>query len=389
MKKGPTKQMTKPYCLQAKGAQRLKNYAGQTLGGEIEDMIMHKFTVAKEAIPVEYKDAYTNVQNAAVLVYNLFDPKNPGVQLPGPQVIQRVATPPVVVETFGGMDQSIQMILGSYDAQMGIVGDNISGKAIQQGSLHSSATAQPYYMGYIKGLNQVGRIILDLIPKYYRTPRSIPIKHGNGKRGYQVINDKQNEDSIYTNYDPNDLEIRIEAGVNTAMQKQQAIETIIKMSAASEIFARFINSYGLETILENLDIRGSEQLKEMANKFMEQTKKEEEQKAQQPDPMSLAAQAEIKKAEADMAGVQQRREEAQGNLSIKSAQVAVEKQNSDIMFAKLLADIKDKEMKAALEQERIASEDARKAVEIAIDVAKHSHEANRKDEEASKQPAKD
>lgn len=383
-KSGPTKQLTKPYCMQAKGAQRLKNFAGQTAGGEIEDMIMHKFVATREGIPKDYEDAYFNVQNAALLVYNLFDPKNPGVQIPAPQVIQRVATPPIVMESFANMDNTIQMILGSYDAQMGIVGDNISGKAIEKGAMHSSASSQPYYMGYIKGLNQVAKIILDLIPKYYRTPRSIPIKHPNGKRDYQVINDATNEDSIFANYDPNDLEIRIEAGINTNMQKMESLNTIIKMSAASEVFGKFINTMGLPIIVENLDIRGSDKLRDMAEQFLAKEAEAAKAKEGEKDPMQLAAEAEIAKAQAEMAAVEQRREAAEGELQIKAGQLANEKQKTDVLFAKLMADIQDKEMKHAIEQERISSEDARKAVEIAIDVAKHHHET--RDVEPSSHP---
>jgi hypothetical protein len=383
-KSGPTKEMTKPYCLQAKGAQRTKNFAGQTAGGEIEDMIQHKFMVAKEAIPKDYEDAYTNVQNAALLVYNLFDPKNPGVQLPPPQVVQRTPTPPIVMETFAQMDQTIQMILGSYDAQMGIVGDNISGKAIEKGAMHSSATSQPYYMGYISGLNQIARILLDLIPKYYRTPRSIPIKHPNGKRDYQIINDESNQDSVFMNYDPNDIEIRVEAGINTNMQKMESLNTIIKMSAASEIFGKFINTMGLPIIVENLEIRNSEKLRDLAEKFLQQEQEAAEQKKGQPDPLELAAQAEMMKAQAEQMGVEQRREAAQGELQIKAAQQANEKQKTDILFAKLMAEIKDKEVGRAIEQERISSDDAKAAVEIAVDAAKHLHEVSRETSEEKK-----
>ena len=374
-KSGPTKQFTKPYCWQAKGAQRTKNFAGQTAAGEIEDMIMHKFIMAKEAMHEDYEDAYTNVQNAALLVYRLFDPQNPGVQLPPPTTVQRVPTPPIVTETFVGMDTTIQMILGSYDAQMGIVGDNISGKAIEKGAMHSSASSQPYYMGYINGLGQVARIIIDLIPKYYRTPRSIPIRHPNGKRDYQLINEKGNEDSIFMNYDPNDLEIRVEAGINTAMQKNETINTIIKMCQANERFAQFINAKGLPIIVENLDIKGSEKLRDLAEQFAQEEQQAMEAKKGEKDPLQMAAEAEVLKAQAEHASVEQRREAAQGELQVKTANVAVEKQKADTAFIEMLATIKNKEMNTAIQAEKIASEDARKAVEIAVDLAKHGHDA--------------
>ncbi|HEY2811807.1 MAG TPA: portal protein, partial [Rhabdochlamydiaceae bacterium] len=50
---GNIRQVTRPYVYHAKGAQRLKNYAGISLANEIENTVQHKFMVAKEALPKE------------------------------------------------------------------------------------------------------------------------------------------------------------------------------------------------------------------------------------------------------------------------------------------------------------------------------------------------
>jgi len=39
--------------LPCRGYPKLKNFAGQTLGNELENMIQHKFIVAKESLPQE------------------------------------------------------------------------------------------------------------------------------------------------------------------------------------------------------------------------------------------------------------------------------------------------------------------------------------------------
>src|SRR6185295_7522903 len=93
---GATYQMTRPFVYHAMGMQKLKNFAGQTIGAEIQNMVMHKFKVALESIPEEYKDAYKNVQVMSVLVYNAFFDKNPEVPLPPPQELQRSETPSLV-----------------------------------------------------------------------------------------------------------------------------------------------------------------------------------------------------------------------------------------------------------------------------------------------------
>lgn len=52
-KNGNVRQVTRPYVYHAKGAQRLKNYAGIALANEIENIVQHKFIIKKEALPKE------------------------------------------------------------------------------------------------------------------------------------------------------------------------------------------------------------------------------------------------------------------------------------------------------------------------------------------------
>ena len=77
-----SKQMTRPYVYQTMGTQKLKNFAGQTIGAEITGMVQHKFKAALESIPEQYLETYTDVQNAQTLIYYAFNPDNPDQALP-------------------------------------------------------------------------------------------------------------------------------------------------------------------------------------------------------------------------------------------------------------------------------------------------------------------
>lgn len=368
---GATQQMTRPYVYNAEGIQRLKNFSGQTIGAEIEGMVMHKFMAALESIPEDYLSAYKNLQHTQTLVYNAFYEGNPAQPLPPPSVIARVPTPPIVQDTFTGSDATTQAILGSYDALLGIAGNQISGVAIQQGAMQSNAAALPYLMGYIKGVNRIAQIITDLIPKFYVTPRTIPILKPDGKRSYQLINDESNPQSIFLKYDESDLQVKIEAGVNSAVQKQVALEQITRMMQASEVFAQFINSSGLETILDNMDIRGIDSLKEQAVKFMDNLQKQQAEAAQKPDPAQELIQGQLKVEEER---VQVQREKNQGDQANAAGRLAIEKQNSDIKFMEAMAKIEASESDLMLKQERADDENARTAVELAISIAKENSE---------------
>lgn len=368
-------QMTRPFVYHAKGVQQLLNFSGQTIAAEIENMVQHKFIVSVEAIPEKWLDAYQNVQQASTLMYNAFYDKNPEIRLEPPREVQRTPTPPIIENIFMGSDRITQSILGSYDGVLGISSKQVSGVAIQQGAMQSNAAAVPYLEGYINGLNRCAQILLDLIPKYYVTPRSLPIRKLDGKRSYQVINANEDPNSVHIKYDPNDLEVKIEAGINSAVQKQVALDQIIKMSSASEVFAEFINRKGLPIIIDNLDIRNNDSLKAKAEEFIQELEQRAQEQAQQPaiEQQIAHEQAETFR-EIEMAKIEQRQLQSEGDIAIQSAKVSVEKQKADTQFLAIMADIQNKERKQIIDEERVDSENARDAIRTAMDMAKMGHE---------------
>ncbi len=372
-------QMTRPYVYNVRDAQRLKNYAGQSLANELENTVEHKFIASVESIPEDYIDAYIDIQKPGTLLYNQFYDGNPEIALSPPREVVRTPIPPQISETFQMSDNLIQGILGSYDAALGIQNNELSGVAIMQGAMHSNAAAMPYTVGFMKGLNRVCQQILDLIPKYYVTPRSLPIVEPDGKRSYQTVN---KPGSPFMNYDSMSLDVKVEAGVNFAVQKQISLETIIQLMQTSEAFAAFINTKGLGILLDNIEIRGIEGLRQAAGEFMEETQEKQAQMAQmaqqeasqQLDPKQVIAM----QAQAEMAKVAQKKEAVQTQAEVDLIKIAtddaVKNKQADIDFLKVMADIQGAGVEQGLKQEKIDAENARSAVEMAVSVSQHHHE---------------
>ena len=362
-------QMTRPLVYHAEGIQKLMNFSGQTVAAEIQNMVANKWVASVESIPEKNQDAYQNPQIEQVLLYNAFYKNNPDVPLNPPREVQRTPTPPMVYETFTGSASITQMVLGSYDSVLGTNSNQLSGKAIQQGALQSNGAATPYLVGYIKGLNRIAQVLLDLIPKYIVTPRTIPIKGLNGKRAYQLVNKEGDERSVDIQIDSSMLQVKIEAGVNSSIQKQLALEEITAMMQASPVFAEFINTMGLEIILDNMDVRGIDHLKAQAEKFMQQI---EAQKQQPPKPSEteIVVQAEL---ELGKAKIESQMMIAQGEQANAAAKVAVDKQNADTNFMKVMALLQEQDKKMDLEQQRVDSENARTGIELALDIAEKHH----------------
>jgi hypothetical protein len=378
--------MTRPYIYNVRDAQRLKNYAGQSLANELENTVEHKFIASVESIPEDYLDAYIDIQKPGTLLYNQFYEGNPEISLAPPREIMRTPIPPQISETFQMSDNLIQGILGSYDAALGIQNNELSGVAIMQGAMHSNAAAMPYTVGFMKGWNRVCQQLLDLIPKYYVTPRSLPIVNPDGSRSYQTINKPGNP---YMNYDAMSLDVKVEAGVNFAVQKQISLETIIQLMQTSESFAAFINQKGLGILLDNIEIRGIEGLRQAASQWMEETAQKQaqmeqmaaQQAAQQLDPKQVMAM----QAQAEMAKVAQKEKavetQAQVDLIKISTDDAVKNKQADIDFLKVMAEIQGAGVDQGLKQEKLDAENARTAVEMAVNVSSHHHDVAHKDRE--------
>jgi hypothetical protein len=418
---GQLRQKCKPYTYHALGAQRLFNFSGQTIGQELEDMPRNTYMVPVGAIPKSYIRQWQYPQIAGTLAYHQFDLDKPDVRYDPPQVVQRMPTPPLVQETFVGSQNIIQQVLGSYDAVLGINGNDISGKAIEKGAMQSDAAAMPYYTNFIMSLQRCAEIILHLMPLIYTTPRTIPIRLPNGKRDYQVINeeypkvDKQKEmlqkaqemgmggmntqieeegnedaeseemeEAVMFDYDPHDLNIMVEPGVNTHVQKQLSFELLTRAMEVSPTLAEFFNRQGLPVILESLDLPGIEMLKSMVEQFQAQMAKEREEQASQPQEVDKIIQAEIQKSQLES---EARMQKIEADFAIAIAKLAEQQEETELKRQELELKAKEAHIRLDMERENQAAAATAQTIEMAIDVMKHQGEQDMQQQQMEQQQA--
>lgn len=326
-KNGPIRQITRPYVYHAKGAQRLKNYAGISLANEIENTVQHKFMVAKEALPKEenFLEAYKDVQKENVLVFNSVHESNPEMPINNPiREVQRSPAPPEIAQAFTGADSLIQNVLGSYDASLGINDNQLSGVAIVEAASQSNATAMPYIVGCLQGFQRVAEIYVDLMPKYFTTPRTLPIMDEEGKRHFVKINQP---DGMPMDFETNALNVSVKAGASFQVQKSRTIMMVKEMMGMSPLFAQFVGEKGLTFILDNLEGKGIEQLKSLTEEWLQQYQQEKQQamQAQQQNPAMMKLQLEGQK-------LQQKTQSDQQKLQLDMAKLQADQQ-------KVMADI--------------------------------------------------
>lgn len=403
---GQYRQMTRPYLYHAKGIQKLINFAGQSLAGELQNMVQHKWKVAVESINPAYKDAFRDNQVPNVILYNAFLEGNPLQPVPQPQEIVRQGCPPEIMQTFTGGASIFQNIMGTYDAALGIQNNELSGVALVEGATQSNAAAMPHVMGFLQALNQVAQIIIKLIPKYLVTPRTVPIMTADGKRSYIKINQSN---GIKINYGPNDLQVKVEAGVNFNVQKTKTLLQISQMMQADPGFAQFIIQKGLKIIVQNMDIRGQDEMEVLADEYMKEYQAQQKQaqqmqmqQSQQPNPLMMKTQIEQQRLQlqakqdqednkfraAEILNAGQKIQNERLNLHLKAAQAG---QEGDVQVKKADAEIYAKSADLAMKHQDMQHRHAKEAIEQdhqhTHDRARLGHDllANMQDHELQKQ----
>lgn len=352
---GCISQMTRPMLYNAEGIQKLKNISGIYLANDIENTAQAKLIVAKESIPAEYSDAYTDYQHPSVVVYNSLNPQDPTQPLPAPIPFPRMPAPPEITNAFQMSDEMTMTILGSYDGMM--KENQASGRAISNSAIQMNATFLPQIVGYMSGLNQVLNIFLDLIPKYILQPRQMPIRDRKGKDTMIPVNQ---EGGINLDYDSNSMSIKVEASVSFEIQRQQAMQTLLGLMKDVPVIGQFVSTTqeGVEMLLDNIDIRGIDTLKEGIKPFLEEMKKSQAQN----NPMV------IKQKE-----LQIKAQKNQSDAQIDIARISVEQQSAetDRMIAE--ASIGQKQSESEIKAAQVQAENARTAVDYAISHTDRDH----------------
>jgi len=337
-KNGNVRQFTRPYVYHAKGAQRLKNYSGIALANEIENIVQHKFMVAKEALPKEeeFLQSYKDIQKANVVVFNSVYENNPNQPIGNPiREIAKIPAPPEIIQAFTGSDSLVQNILGSYDASLGINNNQLSGVALVEAATQSNAAAMPYIVGYLQGYQRAAQIYVDLMPKYYKTPRTLPIMDKDGTKSYIKIN---TQDGMDMNFDGNSLNVHIKAGASFQVQKSRTIMMVKEMMGMSPLFAQFIAEKGLPFVLDNMEGKGIDELKSMVDSWLQEMQKQKEQamQAQQEEmknnPAALKNQLATQKMQLDSQKMQMDAQKSQQELMRDMAKL----KNDE---AKIMADL--------------------------------------------------
>ena len=158
--------------------------------------------------------------------------------------------------------QDLKDVSNIHEANLGMPSNEVSGVAIQARQRVSDTGTVIYHDNLNKAIEEAGRIINQLIPTVYDTPRIVKVLGQDGKEDMQVINATGMPSSI-------DLSIgkystTVTTGPSFATKRLESAEMLAKLANAMPQ----VMGVALDIIIEAQDIPGGEKIAERIRKGM-------------------------------------------------------------------------------------------------------------------------
>jgi hypothetical protein len=211
----------------------------------------------------EYYQA-ANSQNLAFLPYNhVDDDSNP---IPAPVRQQPPNGSPAFLKGMEVAQVEMMMASGQYQSSFGQNENATSGKAINERQRQGDNATYHYVDGAANMVRQIGRIVVDLVPKIYDTVRVMRIRGEDGLTKNITIDpnapegvEKQAErDQVSLIFNPNIGKFGVEAdvGPSFATRRQEAWNAIIQIITQSPQLIPVVG----DLLFQNADFPGADEI---------------------------------------------------------------------------------------------------------------------------------
>ena len=322
----------------SKDAQRMINYWDSSAAEAVA--LSPK---APYLITVEQVEGYTkewenaNTTNQAYLPYN---------SIPGQAPPSRVApapTPMAELALSGTATDKVKATMGMFDASVGAAGNETSGKAILARQREADVGTFAFIDNLSKSIRQVGRILVEMIPKVYDTERVIRLKFPDDTEDFVKINQQILDDESGEYVTINDLaiikcDVAVSTGPAYTTQREETASMLLDIFKTVPKTA----DLGGDILVQNVDFDGNEELAKRLKQtlppnMLSQSEAEElneGKESQQPSPEQQAQQAAIE-AEMQLKQLEMETEKAKAMSEQAKAEATIAESRAKEMQAQV------------------------------------------------------
>jgi hypothetical protein len=216
--------------------QRFHNYAASATAESIASQPKAPFIVPLGGIEGFEGDwAALSSGNPSHLVYNHVD--EAGNPIPAPV---RLA-PPSMSQGFASLleysSASMESSVGMFKANLGQQDNASSGRAIRARQQEGDTANFHYIDNRDRAVEQLGRVVVDMIPKVYDTQRQARILGDDGKQDFVQIDpsmpqavQKDGRKVVAINLNVGAYDVRVKSGPSFSNNRQEAAQQIVELS---------------------------------------------------------------------------------------------------------------------------------------------------------------
>jgi len=205
-----------------------------------------------------------NRRNHSVLIYKPTDIK--GTAVPPPQ--RNAFEPAVQAITQARMmaSEDIKATTGIYDASLGNRSNETSGVAIQRRNVQAQTSNFHFIDNLTRSLRHAGRILIDLIPKIYDTPRAARIVAEDGEQKVVKLNQPFEENGKRMLYalDAGKYDVTVDVGPSFQTKRQEAVASMLEMTKSVPQVMQVAG----DLLVKNMDWPGAQDIAERLKKTL-------------------------------------------------------------------------------------------------------------------------
>ena len=336
-------------------AQRIYNYWASAAVEQVALQTKTPYIARADAIEGRTEQwATANVKNYSVLVYNGVD--EAGKEIPPPARVE----PPTMAQAYiQGMTiarQDLMSVTGQYQAELGMPSNERSGVAIQQRQRQGDTATYHYIDNQAKAIRQVGRILIDLIPKIYDVRRVVmtlaedgseakvvvapdapeahqnmgqgpggqPAALSNGQAQQQAEDPEQPDPTVIFNPNVGTYDVEADVGPSYGTQRQEAANAFSQIMQQNPAAFQVVGDFWAT----NSDFPGADELADRLKRGLPPQYRagpdpQVQQIAQQAQQAQQQAQGLLQKADAEIAMLKAQLVHAQESAKDKSTELAI------------------------------------------------------------------
>lgn len=266
-RKGHTRSMIDP--------QRMYNYASSASVEFVALQTKTPFIAPAQA--VEELETYwsnANTENYAYLPYNHID--DDGNPIPAPERAAVPAQSTAYLQAMQTAQQEMMMVSGQYEANFGQKSNERSGVAINERQRQGDTATYHFIDNLAIAIRFTGKILIDLIPKIYDTPRIIRILAEDGtdshvqldpqaQQAYMERKHQQTQEvSVIFNPNVGRYDVQADVGPGYATKRQEAFAAGMNIIEKNNELVTVIG----DLLFKNADFPGADQIAERLERMV-------------------------------------------------------------------------------------------------------------------------